>query len=291
MPILSAPEPERREETSVPPYTTYPHTQADLRQQSGTSAIDDFRDNSVQFANGSKDGIAPSGSDFQPADSETFSWLRRKAGEIVDDERVQLAILILIATNSIMYGFATAPSIRANEEVMKTFEYIDMVILVIFTIESILQFIFNGIRRFFKDGWLVFDLIIVIVSWISLEVEELKAFRVFRAFRFVTRISMLRNIVVAIFSIIPAITAICTLLLLISYIFGVMFTQLFKDYHELGYTSANYFGRLDFTFFTLFQMLCLDDWAEIAYEVEQHAFWAWIIFITYIVIPISICGG
>lgn len=206
MPILSAPEPERREETSVPPYATYPHTQADLRQQSGTSAIDDFRDNSVQFANGSKDGIAPSGSDFQPADSETFSWLRRKAGEIVDDERVQLAILILIATNSIMYGFATAPSIRANEEVMKTFEYIDMVILVIFTIESILQFIFNGIRRFFKDGWLVFDLIIVIVSWISLEVEELKAFRVFRAFRFVTRISMLRNIVVAIFSIIPAIT-------------------------------------------------------------------------------------
>ena len=204
MPIISATEPERREE-GVPSYATYPHTQADPSQLSGT---DDFRENSVMqstLANGSKDGIAPSGNDPQP-DSDKISWLRRKAGEIVDDERVQLAILILIATNSIMYGFATAPSIRANEEVMKIFEYIDMVILVIFTIESILQFVFNGIRRFFKDGWLVFDLIIVIVSWISLEVEELKAFRVFRAFRFVTRISMLRNIVVAIFSIIPAIT-------------------------------------------------------------------------------------
>ena len=205
MPILSAPEPKRRGETTAPSSATY------QRQQSGTSAIDDFRDNSVMqstFANGSKDpqfGMARSDSDSHP-DSENMSWLRRKAGEIVDDERVQLAILILIATNSIMYGFATAPSIRANEEIMKTFEYIDMVILVIFTIESILQFVFNGFRRFFRDGWLVFDLIIVIVSWISIEVEELKAFRVFRAFRFVTRISMLRNIVVAIFSIIPAIT-------------------------------------------------------------------------------------
>ena len=186
-----------------------------------------------------------------------FAWIRIKCGQIVDDERVQMFILLLIAINSIMFGVATFPAVKNNPDLVSTFDVVDLIILVIFTFESVLQFIFNGCRRFFKDGWLIFDLVIVIISWISVEIDELRALRIFRALRFVTRVSILRNVVVALFSILPAITAIFTLLLLIFYIYAVMFTQLFKDFYELGYTPENYFGRMDYTMFTLFQILCM----------------------------------
>ena len=176
-------------------------------------------------------------------------------------------ILLLIAINSIMYGVATFPEVKNSPSLVSTFETIDMVVLVIFTLESILQFTFNGFTKFIKDGWLVFDLIIVTISWISIEIDELKALRVFRALRFVTRVSILRNVVVALFSIVPAITAIFTLLLLIFYIYAVMFTQLFKDYYSEGYTSQDYFGRMDYTLFTLFQILCM---VSAMYPMAKH---------------------
>ena len=187
----------------------------------------------------------------------SFQLLRQKCGQIVDDERGQMFILVLIAINSIMFGVATFPSVKDNVNVVSTFEKVDITILVIFTIESLLQFTYNGFKRFFKDGWLVFDLIIVAISWASVEVYELRALRVFRAFRFITQVSILRNVVVALFSIVPAIMSIFTLLLLIFYIFAVMYTQLFKYYYAEGYTDQDYFGRLDYTLFTLFQFLCL----------------------------------
>ena len=187
----------------------------------------------------------------------SFQLLRQKCGQIVDDERGQMFILVLIAINSIMFGVATFPSVKDNVNAMSTFEKVDIAILVIFTIESLLQFTYNGFKRFFKDGWLVFDLTIVAISWASVEVYELRALRVFRAFRFITQVSILRNVVVALFSIVPAIMSIFTLLLLIFYIFAVMYTQLFKYYYAEGYTDQDYFGRLDYTLFTLFQFLCL----------------------------------
>jgi len=190
-----------------------------------------------------------------------------------------------------MIGVATFPVIKQNPDLQSIFETVDLIVLVIFTIESIVHFIFNGFRRFFKDGWLVFDLIIVaiswvavIIAWVSVEISALQALRVFRALRFVTQVSILRNVIVALFSIVPAITAIFTLLILIFYIFAVMFTALFKDLYTDGHTSADYFGRMDYTLFTLFQLLCMDEWSGIAYEVTSVYYWAWAIFIPFIVI-------
>lgn len=78
--------------------------------------------------------------------------------------------------------------------------------------------------------------------------------------------------------------AIGLLLFLVSYIFAVMFTQLFKDLYEDDKTDYDYFGRIDDTFFTLFQMMTLDNWADIARQVMAVHAWAWIPFITFVII-------
>lgn len=80
--------------------------------------------------------------------------------------------------------------------------------------------------------------------------------------------------------------AIGILLLLVSYIFAVMFTQLFKHLYAQGVTGEDYFGRMDLTFFTLFQIMTLDNWAEIAREVmkAKDLGWAWLPFIVFVIV-------
>lgn len=79
--------------------------------------------------------------------------------------------------------------------------------------------------------------------------------------------------------------AIWLLLCLISYIFAVMFTQLFKNLYETGATGdTDYFGRMDKTFFTLFQIMTLDAWADIARDAMTVYPWAWLPIITYVIV-------
>jgi hypothetical protein len=185
-----------------------------------------------------------------------ISSYRRKAGEIIHDERFDAFILILIVINSALYGVATFPFVKQNPERVSDFEKVDLAILIVFTIESSMNLFYEG-KRFVRDGWLIFDLIIVTISWIATEVKSLEVFRIFRAFRLLTKVQFLRNVVVALFSVVPAIAAITVLLLLIFYIFSVMCTQLFKNLYADGYTTADYFGSLDLTLFSLFQIMCM----------------------------------
>jgi hypothetical protein len=82
----------------------------------------------------------------------------------------------------------------------------------------------------------------------------------------------------------PRMAAIGLMLFLIFYIFAVMFTQLFKDLYEQGETDYDYFSRIDGTFFTLFQIMTLDNWADIARQVMHVFKWAWLPFIAFVII-------
>ena len=82
----------------------------------------------------------------------------------------------------------------------------------------------------------------------------------------------------------PRMCAIGILLFLVSYIFAVMFTQLFKDLYEDGQTEEDYFSRMDATFFTLFQIMTLDSWADICREGMRVYSWAWLPFIAFVII-------
>jgi hypothetical protein len=82
----------------------------------------------------------------------------------------------------------------------------------------------------------------------------------------------------------PRMAAIGLMLFLIFYIFAVMFTQLFKDLYKDGDTDYKYFSRIDATFFTLFQIMTLDAWADIARQVIHVYKWAWLPFVAFVII-------
>jgi hypothetical protein len=181
---------------------------------------------------------------------------RQRIGDIVNDIRVQFFILLLIMVNAIMIGIATFSTVRDNPEAKSTFELIDRVFLIVFTIEAAMQLIYHG-SALFKDAWLVFDLSIVAISWAFDELQVARSFRIFRALRLVARIDVMRNLILAVVSVIPNVTAIATLLALVFYIFAVMFTELYKDVSKQYEREEQYFVALPETLFTLFQIMTL----------------------------------
>jgi uncharacterized membrane protein YphA (DoxX/SURF4 family) len=222
------------------------------------------------------------------ADEDFVARFRRKCGEAVNHPRMQVLIVALIAINALMMGIGTFGFIKDYPDRERAFELTDRVFLTIFTAELFVQFLYRG-PMLVTDGWLVFDLVIIVTSWAFAELQIIRAFRIFRALRLVTRVQVMQNLVIgkagrrcdsfahdwrhlslalslalsstnrvlvyclifcwsALFGVMPRMVAIGLLLFLVSYIFAVMFTQLFKDLYERGVTDADYFGRLDETF-------------------------------------------
>jgi len=208
---------------------------------------------------------------------------RLVTGLIVNDDRVQILIVLMISINAIMMGLATFDFVSKNPQVDAAFEKTDTAFLIIFTIELCMQFIYHGFRLFL-DGWLVFDFIIILLSWAFASAQIIRAFRIFRALRLITRVEVMRNLVTALFSVMPRMAAIGLLLFLIFYIFAVMFTSLFKTLYRQDLTEWDYFGRLDATFFTLFQIMTLDEWSAVAREVMLTYAWAWAPFVAFVII-------
>lgn len=208
--------------------------------------------------------------------------IRAFCGKIVSDARFQLLVVILILINGAMMGIATFSFVEKNPSIASVFATLDLAFLIIFTAELALQFIYHGLHLF-TDGWLVFDFVIILMSWSLSSMQIVRTFRVFRALRLVTRIKVLKNLVSALFSVGPRMSAIFCLLLLIFYIYGVMCTVLFKDLYKDGHTEHDYFSRLDFTLWTLLVMMTLD-WAYVARQVMAVIPYAWMIFVSFVMI-------
>jgi len=208
--------------------------------------------------------------------------LRLKCGMIVNMEITRWVVIILISGNALMLGIATYPFIRNDPYYSNIFALVDEICLIIFTIELFMQFIFHG-WRLFIDGWLVFDIFIIVISWAASGISIARAFRIIRAFRLITRVKVMKNLIVALFGVVPRLFAISLLLMLVSYIFAVMFTELFKNLYAEGVTDWNYFGRLDMSLFTLFQIMTEDSWADLTRMIMTVKPWAWLPIVVYVV--------
>lgn len=241
------------------------------------------------------------------SDKTKIALIRESTGKIVEHKVFQLCILILIVINAGMMGISTFDFVRGDDNVERIFDNIDLAFLIIFTVEISLQFIYHGFELFF-DGWLVFDFAVVSLSWImgpyflerNNSVRIFRSFRIFRALRLINRVKILRNLVNAIISVIPRMGSIMILLAVVFYIFGVMFTLLFmdagkndagKDCTELDeerkecvILSYDYFGRLDHTFFTLFQVMTMDNWVDITREYWGYNPYVWAPFCSFVVV-------
>jgi voltage-gated sodium channel len=203
---------------------------------------------------------------------------------MISDIRFKRMIMCLIILDSALLGVATFDFVTNQPETLRLFSYLNWSFLTIFTIEIILRIINARLSILFSNSWLVFDSIIIILSWFSALYLVLRSFRIIRTLRLATRLNDLRTMALATQEVLPKISAVIFLVALSFYIFSIFFTDLFYDLHSRGHTTIDYFSSLDKTAFTLFQIMTLDQWSNVASEVQEVYPLSWMIFLPFVIL-------
>jgi len=190
-------------------------------------------------------------------------------------------ILTLIMINAIIVGLETYPTIyEANKSI---FKILDKGLLWIFTIEILLRMVAERkLLNFFKNSWNWFDFLIVAAGHIFVGahfVTILRILRVLRVFRTISILPSLRKLVDALLLTIPALGNIMLLMSIIFYIFAVTGTMLFAE------VAPEYFGSLQLSLLTLFQVVTLESWASgVMWPIFHQLPWSWIYFVLFILL-------
>jgi voltage-gated sodium channel len=129
--------------------------------------------------------------------------------------------------------------------------------------------------------WLVFDSLVILLSWAFASFSIIRAFRILRVLRLIKKVEQLKSVVAALIGVLPKMGVVAFLLSLLFIIFGVAFTILFGDLYERGLTEYDYFSRMDQTSFTLFQLMTFDDLATVARSVMDTYSWSWTLIVTW----------
>lgn len=203
--------------------------------------------------------------------------LRARAARFIEQSWVQRALIALIVLNAITLGLETDPEVLARYGTW--LHGVDRAILAVFVIEIAIK-LYAYRARFFADPWNVFDFIIVGIALVpaSGPFSVLRALRVLRVLRLVSVVPSMRRVVAALLGALPGMGSIVALLALVIYVASVMATKLF------GAISPEFFGTLGRSLFTLFQVMTVEGWPDIARGVMAEAPFAWIFFVVYLLI-------
>ena len=209
--------------------------------------------------------------------SEPAPGLRARARAFIEHPRFDQAIVALIIANAITLGLETAPAIVARFG--DVLEVIDRTVLGVFVAELLLRaFVYRS--RFFHDPWRVFDFAVVGIALMptSGAFSVLRALRVLRVLRLVSLVPSMRGVVGALLTAVPGMASIIGLLALVLYVSAVLATKLFRE------ISPEFFGSLSASLFTLFQVMTVEGWPDIARGVMAQSPYAWIFFVVYLLI-------
>ncbi len=203
--------------------------------------------------------------------------MRKRLAAIVNGKRFHDAILVLIFINGLVLAVDVMPGVA--QETRQILQGIDRFIVWIFIVEIILRIIANG-RAFFRDGWSIFDFLVVAISapGTVTGISALRILRALRLLRVLSGVSHLRRVGEALVAAVPGISWVAALLLLIIVISAIIGTNLF------GEGVPEYFGDLFVSMYTLFMVLTLEDWPDVADAVLEVYPMAWIFFVSFIVL-------
>ena len=190
-----------------------------------------------------------------------------------------LVITVIIA--SALY--AGISSYDLPEEYIYYLLIFDYAITVFFLIELIIRMIAErDLGKFFKDGWNIFDTIIVVLSLVpigaSSSVFVARLLRIIRVLRIITVIPAFRNIIDSLIKTIPRVGFIALLMFIFIYIWGAIGTMVFSQ------TDPDNWGNIGLALLTLAQVATYDDWAAVMADVIEAHPWAWIYFISFIIV-------
>jgi voltage-gated sodium channel len=200
---------------------------------------------------------------------------------LIDNRVFELAIVAVIVFNAIVLGLGTYDSIAIRHEPL--FAMIYNVILGIYVVELLIRltaYRWNP-REFVKDGWNVFDFIVVVASFVpALRANAmlLRLVRLLRIVRLVRFLPDLRILVSAAGRSVPGIASLAAATFVLIFIYGMLGWVLFAAADPAGY------GNVGQAMLTMFVMLTLENFPDNVAMGQAVSQWSIVYFISYVLL-------
>jgi voltage-gated sodium channel len=204
-----------------------------------------------------------------------------RCARIANSTRFQGFIFAVILVNALSLGLQTYDAIE--DEAGTALRIINEVCVGIFVIELAIRITAYGRRPqdFFRDGWNVFDFVVITAAFVPGVRESttlLRLARLLRVVRVVTVLPEFRIIVRGMARSLPPIGSLALLGLLLMYVYGMVGWILFSDHDPENW------GNLGQSMLTLFVMMTLENWPDYLETAQEVHSWSWVFFVTYVLL-------
>jgi voltage-gated sodium channel len=199
---------------------------------------------------------------------------------IADSSRFQAFIMGVIVANAVTLGLGTYDFSPSVNDLLTT---LDDVFLGIFVVELAIRITAFGNRPqdFFKDGWNVFDFVVIALAFtpgIRDNVTLLRLARLLRVARLITVMPDLRVLIRAMARSLPPITSLAVLTVLLMYVYGMVGWILFSE------GDPEQWGNIGQAMLSLFQILTLENWPQFLDAGQAIHPASWIYFVSYVLL-------
>ena len=203
---------------------------------------------------------------------------RQKTAAFLYRPVVRRSLLAIIIANAVLLGLETSEHIMAQGG--RLIVALDTLCLAIFTLEIGVK-IYAQRSQFVRNGWNIFDFIIVGVAFVpgAQGFSVLRALRILRVLRVISVAPSLRRVVEGFITALPGMGSVFLLMGLLFYIGAVMTTKLF------GASFPEWFGTLGRSGYTLFQIMTLESWSMGVVRPVMDVYpYAWVFFLPFILV-------
>jgi voltage-gated sodium channel len=187
-------------------------------------------------------------------------------------------VVSIIILSALLIG---AKTYQISDGIMQLVKWLDLAITIIFLIEITIRFVAEeNKKRFFHNGWNVFDTLIVIISLIPIDDSEMaligRLVRIFRVLRMVSIIPELRMLLNSLIRALPQLGYVLLLMFIIFYIYAAVGATFFAE------INPKLWGDISISLLTLFRVMTFEDWTDVMYETMDVYPLSWIYYLTFI---------
>ena len=196
---------------------------------------------------------------------------QRRLTRLVKGKSFDFFIMSVILANAVVLGLMTSPTM--DFYFSNILYLLDRIFMGIFIAEMFLK-IFALKKSFFKSGWNIFDLTIVVVSSLPIlsSLIVFRTFRLFRLFKYVSKLTKMDKLVGIFLELLPLFFAFLGIFVVSFYVFAILAVNFYGDTFAM-------FADLGVAIFTLVKIFVVDGWMGIvAGQVTSYYPDAWLFF-------------
>ena len=185
-----------------------------------------------------------------------------KFEQILANKLFEFFIISIIMVSALTVG---AKTYDISPTALYLLNFLDIGITIIFVVEISIRFMATHPKSsFFKNGWNIFDTLIVAISLIPIDNTDMalvaRLIRVFRVLRMISIVPELRMLLNSLLLALPRLGYVMALMFIIFYIYAAIGSLIFEKINPVLW------GDISISMLTLFRVMTFEDWTDVMYE-------------------------